>query len=174
MKSEQVKKLVFSALFAALCCVATMVIKVPTLTGGYLNLGDCFVLLSGLFLGPVYGSLAAAIGSGLADLLSGYASYVPGTFIIKGLAALAVALIFLALKKAKLNNFLAILIGGIASVAVVAGGYFVFEALFLGYGIGAAVEIPGNLLQTGVGLVLAEILYNALAKPFRRIIGSQA
>lgn len=36
--------MVISGLFAALCCVATLVIKIPIMAGGYLNLGDAFVL----------------------------------------------------------------------------------------------------------------------------------
>lgn len=44
---------------------------------GYVNLGDCAVLMSAWVLGPLYGGAAAGIGSALADLLSGYAHYVP-------------------------------------------------------------------------------------------------
>ncbi|MBO5489614.1 MAG: ECF transporter S component, partial [Eubacterium sp.] len=80
-----IQKIALTALFAALTCVATMVIRIPVpATGGYLNLGDGFVILCGILLGPAYGFLAAGIGSGLADLLAGYTQYVPGTFLIKG------------------------------------------------------------------------------------------
>ena len=66
-------KLVISALMASMVCVATIVIKIPIpATGGYINLGDCIVLLSGVVLGPLYGGLAAGLGSALADLLGGY------------------------------------------------------------------------------------------------------
>ena len=64
-------KLVVAALFAALTTVATMFIQIPTLKG-YIHLGDCFVILSGILLGPVYGACAAGIGSMLADVLTGY------------------------------------------------------------------------------------------------------
>ena len=52
-KSEKMrtKKTVFAALFAALTCVMTMLIKVPSPLKGYLNLGDSAVLVSGWFLG---------------------------------------------------------------------------------------------------------------------------
>ena len=63
-------------MFAALCCVATMIVQIPTVAG-YTNLGECMCLLAGLVLGPWYGFFAAGIGSGLADLLAGYAHYVP-------------------------------------------------------------------------------------------------
>ena len=75
-------------MLAALCCVATMIIKIPSPLKGYLNLGDCVVLLSGWLLGPAYGFAAAGIGSALADIFSGYVIYAPATFIIKGLMAI--------------------------------------------------------------------------------------
>ena len=66
------KKLILSALMAALTCVGTMIIKVPTPTMGYIHPGDGFVLLSGLLLGPLWGALAAGLGSALSDLIGGY------------------------------------------------------------------------------------------------------
>ena len=77
-----------ASLLAALCCVATMIIKIPSPLKGYLNLGDCVVLLSGWFLSPLYGFLAAGLGSALADVFSGYVTYAPATFVIKGIMAL--------------------------------------------------------------------------------------
>ena len=52
MNDRKIKKLVTAAMLAALVCVATIVIQIPSLNQGYLNLGDCFVLLSGWLLGP--------------------------------------------------------------------------------------------------------------------------
>ena len=45
-----------------------------------------------------------------------------------------------------------------------AGGYFVYEALALQYGIGAAVGIPSNLVQGAVGLVVGFILLKIFQK----------
>ena len=47
MKNETIRKLVLSAMFAALCCVATMIVQIPTVAG-YTNLGECMCLLAGL------------------------------------------------------------------------------------------------------------------------------
>ena len=45
------KKLVMAALFAALACVATMSIKIPTPgTSGYIHQGDAIVILAGVVL----------------------------------------------------------------------------------------------------------------------------
>lgn len=83
MKST--KKLVIGALMAALTCIATMIIKIPTPTLGYIHLGDGLVLLCGIVLGPLGGALSAGIGSMFADIFSGYASWAPATLIIKAL-----------------------------------------------------------------------------------------
>ena len=51
MENQKVRKLVLSALMAALVYVATSIIQIPSPVNGYVNLGDCFVLLSGWLLG---------------------------------------------------------------------------------------------------------------------------
>ena len=48
----RVRTIVTTALLAALACAATMVIHVPSPTGGYMNLGDTVVLLGAFLLGP--------------------------------------------------------------------------------------------------------------------------
>ena len=46
MKQTKLRTLILAAMFAALTCVATMIIHIPSPIGGYFNLGDCMVLLS--------------------------------------------------------------------------------------------------------------------------------
>lgn len=71
-KNSNLKQIVMTALFAALACVATMSIRIPTPgTNGYIHPGDAIVILSGVILGPAWGSLAAGIGSAMADLRAG-------------------------------------------------------------------------------------------------------
>ena len=82
-KSVTIRKTVYSALFAALVFVATVVIHFHIGSTGCVNLGDCVVVATGILLGPIYGGLAAGIGSALADALYGHLIYLPGTFIIK-------------------------------------------------------------------------------------------
>ena len=77
------KKIVMAALMASMTCVATMIIKIPSPMQGYMNLGDCIVLLCGWMLAPGYAFFAAGIGSALADIFSGYVIYAPATFVIK-------------------------------------------------------------------------------------------
>ena len=156
------KKIVLTALMAALICVATMIIKIPSPLGGYINLGDCLVLISGWILSPVYGFLAAGIGSALADLLSGYALYAPATFIIKGCMALVVFGIF-KLLKSKTRKLPARLIGGILAEIVMVGGYFVFEGFLYGFGA-SLVNIPPNCIQGVAGIVIGLLLVKVFEK----------
>ena len=160
MQTKKTLKLVMAALLAAMTCVATMVIKIPlTATGGYINLGDCIVLLSGILLGPLYGGLAAGIGSALADLFSGYVAFLPATFLIKGFMAVIMGLFIKNLSK---NNAVkTAIIGAIAECFMIAG-YFFFEAVVMGFGLGAAASIPGNAIQGIVGLILAMLLVSVL------------
>ena len=69
-----VMDIVLAALLAALACVATMLIQIPTPFKGYVNLGDGVVLVAGWILAPKYVFLAAGVGSALADLFSGASS----------------------------------------------------------------------------------------------------
>ncbi len=160
MSDKKIRRLVVSALMAALVCVATMVVRIPTPTNGYVNLGDCFVLLSGWLLGPWWGGAAAGVGSMLTDLFAGYTSYVPGTFLIKGLDALVAALIFRAMGR----TTAAAIVSGLVGEIIMVTGYFVYEALALQYGIGAAAGIPGNLVQAAVGLVIGFVLLKIFQK----------
>ena len=155
MGDKKVRKMVFTALFAALSCTATLVIHIPTPMNGYVNLGDCIVLLSGWLLGPVYGFLAAGIGSGLADFLLGYTYYVPATFVIKGLMALLAWWIGQKLGKQTRPGRL---LSAVVAECWMILGYFVYESLLLGYGLAAAASIPGNAIQGLCGLVVATLL----------------
>ena len=160
MKTLTTKKLVMTALFMALTMVATMFIRIP-LPLGYVNLGDVFVLLSVFILGPVYGTIAAGIGSGLADLF-GYITYAPGTLIIKSAMALVAWLIYKLLSKATGKEMLGEIVGGILGALVMATGYFFYEIMFFTTAGVAIVNAPWNLLQGGVGVALSVIIIRVL------------
>ncbi len=150
---NKTKKIVFCALFAALTCVATMVIKIPSPLSGYINLGDSVVLLSGWLLGPVYGFCAAAIGSALADIFYGYIVYFPATFIIKGLMAALFYQLYVKIKNKKAN----LLASAVAAEAIMALGYYLFEGFLYGFKA-AVINIPANLIQAAAGLITGLIL----------------
>ena len=162
MKHQKLYHLVLAALFAALTYVATNIIHVPIpATDGYINLGDCVVLLGAFLLGPVYGAAAGGIGSALADILSGYAVFAPGTFVIKALIAVIAAAILKALGG---KSKAAPIVASIAGEAWMVLGYFLYESIFLGYGLAAAGSIGGNTIQAVAGVILAAALYAVLSK----------
>ena len=161
MKSNT-KKIVMAALMAALACVATMIIKVPSPLKGYLNLGDCVVLTAGWMLSPIYGFLAAGLGSALADLFSGYVVYAPVTFLIKGCMALITYFGFRLLHK-RISDLLSRIISGTAAEMLMILGYFVFEGCMYGFGP-SVVNIPANAVQGIAGLIIGIILTKVFVK----------
>lgn len=163
MKSDSTLKLTYAALFAALCCVATMFIKIPVpMQYGYVHAGDAVVLLSALLLGPWWGALVAGLGSAMADVLSSYIIYAPGTFIIKAAVALCAAYLFRATAAKKPVPFA--FVSGAAAELVMVAGYFLYEYYILGYGAGAIADIPGNLLQGASGAIAGGALFAALVR----------
>lgn len=161
-QNNTTQRIVMAALLAALTCVATMIIKIPSPLKGYLNLGDCVVLLAGWMLSPTYGFLAAGLGSALADTFSGYVTYVPATFVIKGLMAL-IAFYGFKLLHSKLGNISSRIISGIVAEVVMAAGYFIFEGFLYGFGP-SLVNIPANVIQGIAGLIIGTILVKVFEK----------
>ena len=159
---SKTKQIVLASLMAALVCVATMIIKIPSPMKGYLNLGDCIVLVAGWILSPGYGFLAAGLGSALADLFSGYVMYAPATFVIKGLMAL-IAFVCVKLIRTKIGKLPAQLIGAVLAEIVMVMGYFVFEGVLYGFAP-SLVNIPANAVQGVAGIVIGMILIKVLEK----------
>lgn len=162
MNDAKFRRLVLAALFAALCTVMTMVIQVPSPMQGYVNLGDCAVLLSAWVLGPWYGGAAAGLGSMLADLLS-YPHYAPGTLVIKFTMAVAAAYLFEAMRK-RIGKLAAQLVSGVAAEIIMVLGYFGYASLLLGKGLAAAASIPGNLVQGAFGIAAGIAVYAVLER----------
>lgn len=159
-------KITTTAVFIALICVLTLAVRIPTPTKGYLNLGDCAVLLGGLLLGPLYGTIAGALGSALADFIAGYPIYVPGTFIIKGIMALTVALVpYIFSKIDKKYPRIGLIIGSVIAEALMVSGYYFYEAVVVGEGfIAAFVGVSGNIVQGIAGIVGAYLLAEVFSR----------
>ena len=160
--NTRTKKIVMAAMLAALACVATMIIKIPSPLKGYLNLGDCIVLVAGWMLSPTYGFLAAGLGSALADLFSGYVTYAPATFGIKGLMAL-IAFYGFKLLHNKIGNLPSRIITGILAEIMMILGYFAFEGFLYGF-VPSLVNIPANGVQGIAGLIIGVILIKIFEK----------
>ena len=161
--NKRLSKTIHPAMFAAFLSSATLIIRIPSPLNGYVNLGDCFILASAWFLGPVYGFAAGSIGSALADLIAGYPVYIPGTFIIKGMLAVTAALITHRINTARPESkFIGYAAGGAAAEVVMIGGYYLYEAILYGFAP-ALTGIPGNVVQGVCGAVAGIALVRALS-----------
>lgn len=156
------KKIVISALFAALVCVATMLIKIPSPLKGYLNLGDGIVLLAAWILPLPYGVVAAGLGSALADVFSGYVVYAPATFVIKALMAVVAYFCYKLFTK-KTKSTLSRVLSGILAEIVMILGYFLFEGVLYGF-VPSLVNIPANAVQGVAGIVIGVVLTTVFEK----------
>lgn len=149
--------MVMAALMAALTCVATLAFQIPLPGSGYVHLGDAAVLISGWLLGPVYGAIAAGLGSMLADVFSGYLIYAPATLIIKALSALLAGI---CLRKI---SFPTLLLSGLCGGIIVPVGYFLYEIVLLGFST-AIIDVVGIAIKEVICLVVAIFLMLALNK----------
>lgn len=162
-KTIKTSDITITALFAAIICVTTFMIKIPVpATQGYIHFGDAFVILAGLFPGMGLGMLSAGIGSGLADLFSGYPVYSPVSFGVKALCAIIVSLIYKKCAVRIKSPMARLVICGAVSTAIVTGGYLAFELIL--YGSAAFVEIPMNLIQGGAATGISCALYPLLSR----------
>ena len=89
MQNSKVRYLSITAVFAALITIMTAyVFHIPVpIAGGYMHFGDSLIYLAAAVLPTPYAMLAAAIGGGLADLLTAPMWALP-TMVIKALITL--------------------------------------------------------------------------------------
>lgn len=166
MKNSNGFRIILTAMLASMVCVSTICIQIASPLGGYINLGDAFVLMSAFLLGPVYGAAAAGIGSALADILTGYIHYAPGTLVIKALVALTAALLAHMLQhRNKLPVSLKFALAGIPGEILMVIGYLLYAWLPLGHGAAAWATVPGNLVQAAAGILVASMLTPLILRP---------
>ena len=134
-------------------------IPVPA-TAGYIHLGDAVLLVAVWLLGPLDGTLAAGIGSALADIFSGYVIYAPATFVIKSVVALISALVCRLLLKIIKSKLLRYSISAIAAELFMVLGYFLYELWM--YGSGALAAVPANCMQGGFAVVAGVLIIRLL------------
>jgi uncharacterized membrane protein len=173
MKNEEKWSYGTTAIVAALIglsAVVTLTIRIPIpATTGYFNIGDVFIVLAGLWLGPLAGLVVGGIGPAIADAI-GFPQFILATAITKGCEGFIVGLIARN-AKSLFRPTIAAIVGGI----VVVVGYFVFEAYiypFLAkfipfFGVtdfGAAItELGPNAFQGLVGAVGGLAIWKGIA-----------
>ncbi|MGD0406382.1 MAG: ECF transporter S component [Candidatus Bathyarchaeia archaeon] len=162
-------KIALAGIMAALVAVATLLFVVPIpATSGYFNLGETLIYIAALLLGPLVGATAGA-GATIADILVA-AQFAPGTFTIKAIEGFLVGFLNKKLNKKTrsitLSATVAIVIGGFEMVL----GYFLYEQLVLGYPFALAlVEVPFNIVQMLIGLLVAIPVMHAVLRVFPQL-----
>ncbi len=95
MRNSNLSKLILASLFAALSCICFAYLRIEVPMGGGMTgkiyIGHTFIILSAVILGTKYGALTGAVGLTIGDLLAGYTTSAPPTFIAKFILGYAVA-----------------------------------------------------------------------------------
>ncbi|MHA1960870.1 MAG: ECF transporter S component [Candidatus Thorarchaeota archaeon] len=152
--SNWVRYVALLAMMLALTTVGTVVFLIPFIpTQGYFNLGDAFVMLSGMLLGPVGGFIAGGAGSAMADVALAFAYFAPITFVVKGCEGLFVGLISRrSWNQDRVNmwDVLAVAVGALVMLT----GYFLAEVFLYGFEAALAELIFVNSIQVSVGAIV--------------------
>ncbi len=157
---RSVRLLTFSALFAAVIALTTaFLFHIPLgSNGGYLHFGDAFIYLAASLLPMPYACAAAAIGGGLADLMSGAPIWVVPTMLIKPLTA-----VWFTNRGGRLlcrRNVLALVLAGLTSNV----GYYLAEVVLYGSWLAPLATQWGGLVQSGGSALVFVIAALALEK----------
>ena len=151
MKNDKIKLMCLSGLFAAIVYIFTAYFHIPSHTG-YTHVGDGFIYLAAWLLPAPYAAAVGAVGALLADCLTGYAMWAPGSVVIKTLTALCFTS-----KKGKIvcpRNLLAL----VPAWALCIGGYYLYEAMITGNFVAPLAGIPGYITQS----ILSSVVFIAL------------
>ena len=151
---------------AALIFIVTYVIRIPMpiASGGYINIGDATVYIAAALLGGPAGMIAAAAGSSLADLASGFVHYMLPTAVVKGLMG------FVCGKLMEKESFIRFLIASIIGGAIMVLGYAAFDVALMSIGQSsvnislAIASIPFNLIQWAAGVAVAAAVYPVIPR----------
>lgn len=156
-KSEKIKCLATAGIMAALITLMTAYIcHIPVGTnGGYIHFGDSLIYLAAVLLPRPYALAAAAIGGGLADLLTA-PMWAPATIIIKMLITLPFT--------NKSNKIITTrnVIAAIVAYFISGISYFLAEYLIFGTWSVFLTSMAGSLIQSGGSAVFFIIFGIAL------------
>lgn len=168
--------LALAGLMAALVFVATMFFKVEIVVAGektMVGFANVFCILSGLLLGPLYGGLAAGIGSALFDLLGGWASSAPVTLVTKFAMAFLCGLIAWGGDKSgkKLSRVVAGAVSGSLFYCILYLGDSYLREILVGDAPGTAqLVLATKLGATLTNAVLADVIAVPLYFAVRRAL----
>ena len=179
------KKIVLTALLAALTVAGSYLrIKVPAIVGtSAFHLGNIMCALSGILLGPLYGGLAAGLGSAIYDMFDPvYISECWITFIMKGAYGLVAGLIawsgkkpwHAGLKASYLKAVLAAVAGALTYAVLYLckscfySGMLIKGIPFNALGVVVLEKIPATTFNAVVAIVAAPLLAMSISKALEK------
>lgn len=151
MKNKHTRLMCIAGVFTALVFVVTAYLHIPT-NNGYIHVGDGLIYLSACILPWPYAMAVGAGGALLADCLTGFAIWAPGSVVIKAVTAL-----LFTNKGNKImawRNWLAL----IPAAIICAGGYYLYEFLLYGNFIAPLAGIPASLTQSVTSSILFVVI----------------
>ncbi|HSI66654.1 MAG TPA: ECF transporter S component [Planococcus sp. (in: firmicutes)] len=158
--------LILTSMLISLVFVATLLlnIRLPiAANGGLVHLGTAMLFIIAILFGPKKGMIAAAVGMGLFDLVSGWTLWAPITFLARGLQAYVVGKI--AWSGGRNGGSMSFnILAAVVSMPLMIAGYYLGEAIIFSSWIIPAASIPGNIVQNVVGLIIAIPVAIALKK----------
>lgn len=157
MKNQKLKNMCLAAVFAAAVFLFTAYFHVPSHTG-YTHVGDGFIYLAACLLPWPYAVFVGAGGAVLADCLTGFAMWAPGSAVIKAVTVLCFS------SKTRRMVSARNLVALIPAAAICSGGYYLYESLITGNFVAPLAGIPGYITQSVLSSVLFVLLGAALDK----------
>lgn len=169
LTSTQTYHLIITSMLIALVFISTMLlnIKLPiSINGGLIHLGTAMLFIVSILFGPKKGAMAGAFGMGIFDLVAGWTLWAPITFLTRGLQGYLIGKIAWG-KGRNGNHFGWNLAAILISTPPMLAGYYLGESLIFKSWIIPLTSIPGDLVQTAIGLLVAIPACTALKKlPF--------
>ena len=149
MKQTKTSKIALVSILAALSVVLGYFVKIPTPTG-FLTLLDAGIFFTAFYFGSREGAVVGGLAGFLIDLISGYPQWMFFSLIFHGSQG------YLAGVKGKWQW-----LGLVLATIIMVAGYAFASAWMNGWGV-ALTDIPHNLLQNFVGMIVGYLLYRSI------------
>lgn len=162
MKLTPLQKLTLTALFVAFTFTLTYFPSIEVGVG-FIHLGDIPIYLSAMLIDPWTGAMVGALGASLADLLKGYAIYLPFTLVAKVLEALLAGFVFQKIKHPILR-YSGVVLGGFAMVLTYLPAYWIIDPTYLI--LGASMDLIQSGLSVAIAIALAAVLHGKILPAF--------
>ncbi|WP_077600832.1 ECF transporter S component [Oceanobacillus sojae] len=163
---KKTQDLIITSMLIALIFISTAFLnfRLPiAANGGLVHMGTAMLFIASILFGPKKGALAGAIGMGLFDMIGGWLLWTPITIIARGLQGYIVGKIAW-FQGRKGNSITLNMTATIVSVPFMIAIYYIGESIIYGNWITPLASIPGDVVQSVLGILIAIPICVALKK----------